>query len=172
MAISGLRLADAYWQELQQLKARVICARLYRNQLGRRVRAVELVRAVASSGAIGGWVIWHDYPLVWASIIAAAQVLDATKGVFAFNKLHRGAADLAVAMEVIWIDAETEWAAIYAGDVAEQDIPKRLAKLRKLQLDTESKNFPEGFEPSAALIRLAAQEANAYFDLVEVADDD
>lgn len=141
MTAAALRLPEAYWQELQQLKARVICARLYRNQLGRRVRAVELVKAFASSGAIGGWVIWHDLPFVWATIIAASQILDAVKGVFSFTKLHRAAADLAVAMEVIWIDAETEWAGIYAGKLSDDEISKRLAKLRKLQLETEHKHW-------------------------------
>ena len=39
----------------------------------------------------------------------------------------------------------------------------RCAKLRKLQLEAERKHFPEGFEPDAALIELATQEANDYF---------
>ena len=44
----SLRAPDLYWKELQQLKAACICMRLYRNQLGRRGRAIEITKAVAS----------------------------------------------------------------------------------------------------------------------------
>jgi hypothetical protein len=64
---------DLYWKQFAQRKAASICIRLYRNQLARRVRAVEVVKAVESSGAIAGWAVWRDRPLPWAGIIAAAQ---------------------------------------------------------------------------------------------------
>jgi hypothetical protein len=41
-----------YWRELGQLKAAAIYMRLYRNELAKRVRAVEIVKAVASSSAL------------------------------------------------------------------------------------------------------------------------
>ena len=50
---NSLRAPDLYWKELQQLKATCVCMRLYRNRLGRWVRGLEILRAVASSGAIG-----------------------------------------------------------------------------------------------------------------------
>ena len=158
-AEGALREAEAYWQELQQLKARVIYTRLYRNQLHRQVRTVDLIKAIASSGAISAWVIWRDIPIVWSAIIVASQLLDAIKGVFPFAKLHKAAAAQTVAMETIWIDAEEEWSAIYAGQIRQDEIPKRLAKLRKLQLTASSRNFPDGFEPGRRLKQLAEQEA-------------
>jgi hypothetical protein len=126
------------------------------------VRAIELIKAVSSSGAIAGWVVWKDFPFLWAGIIAAAQLLDALKGVFPFAKLHRAASDLTIAMETIWIDADAEWTDIYAGRLTDQEVSKRLQKLRKLQLDAERKHFPEGFEPDPKLIALAEQEAESY----------
>ena len=163
---SLLRQPDLYWKQLQQLKAACICIRLYRNRLGKRGKAVEIVKAVASSGGIAGWVIWKDYPLVWSGIIAAAQFLDAVKAVFPFAKNHRAASDLTVAMELIYIDAEDEWESIFAGKLQPEAINKRRTKLRKLQLEAEKRHFPEGFEPDAKLIGLATDEANAYFALV------
>lgn len=159
------RQPDLYWKNLQQIKTAAIFIRLYRNRLNRYVKGLEILRAVASSAAIGGWVIWRDYPLLWSSIIVAAQIADALKGVFPFAKLHRAAGDLTIAMETICIDAEDEWESIYMGNLSEEAISKRRTKLRKLQLDAERKHFPDGFEPSKALIKLATEEAEAYFRL-------
>ncbi|WP_147082522.1 hypothetical protein [Methylobacterium haplocladii] len=88
------RQPDLYWQQLQQLKAASVCIRLYRNQLAWRVRAVEIIKAVASSGSIAGWVVFKDYPILWSSIIVAAQLLDALKNVFPFARNYKSASDL------------------------------------------------------------------------------
>ncbi|ENZ83126.1 MULTISPECIES: hypothetical protein [Caulobacter] len=157
------QIPDLYWAQLRQVKAGAIYSRLYRNRLSRRIKAVELIKAAGSSGAIAGWVIWKDLPLLWSGIIAGAQLLDALKGVFPFAKLHRAASDLTVAMETIWIDADAEWTDIYAGRLTDQDITKRLQKLRKLVLQAENKHFPDGFEYEAKLAALAEQETKSYF---------
>lgn len=162
MAKQANQLPGLYWAQLRQVKAASIYMRLYRNRLAKQVRAVELVKAISSSGAIAGWVIWKDLPMLWAGIIAAAQFLDAIKGVFPFAKLHRAASDLTVAMETIWIDADAEWSEIYAGRLTDQEIAKRLQKLRKLQLDAERKHFPDGFEPESKLVALAEAETESY----------
>lgn len=154
-----------YWRQLGQLKAACICIRLYRNRLGRRVTAVEIVKAVASSGGIAGWVIWKDIPFVWTGIIVAAQLLDALKNVFPFARQHKAAGDLTVALEVIYIDAEHEWERIYGGQLSNAEIMKRRTQLRKLQLEAERKHFPEGFDPPAKLVALASGDADAYFSV-------
>ncbi len=144
--------------------------RLYRNQLARRVRALDTLKAVASSGAIGAWIVWRDYPLLWSGIIVAAQVADALKGVFPFTKQHEAASDLTVALEMLCIDAEEEWESIYQGTIAAETINKRRTKLRKLQLDVERKHFPEGFDPGQKLVKLAAEEATAYIEMISTAE--
>ena len=159
------RQPDLYWKQLGQLKAASICIRLYRNQLARRVRAVELIKAIGSGGGIAGWVVWRDLPFLWSGIIAASQFLDATKHVFPFARQHKAASDLTVAMELLCIDAEVEWEGIYAGKIPHDGIIERRARLAKVQLEAEHKHFPEGFEPSQRLIDMATEEANTYFAL-------
>ncbi len=139
--------------------------RLYRNRQARWVRGIETIKAIASSGGVAGWVVWRNYPLVWTGVIAAAQMLDAIKGVFPFAKSHKAASDLTVASDVLYIDAEDEWESIHAGRLPSDTITKRRTKLRKLQVAEERRYFPEGVELPASLIRLATDEANAYFQL-------
>lgn len=139
--------------------------RLYRNQVGRRVQAVEIIKAVASSGAIAGWVVWREIPLVWAFIIAAAQFLDALKGVFPFARIHKAASDLTVALELLCFDAEDEWESIHAGRISADEIVKARTRLRKLQLSEERRHFPDGLELPTRLISLATNEAKTYFEV-------
>jgi hypothetical protein len=159
------RQPDLYWRELEQLKAASVCIRLCRNQLARRVRAVDLVKAIASSGALAGWVVWRDYPFLWSGIIAAAQLLDATKHVFPFARQHKAAGELTVALELLFIDAQYEWERIYEGLVPWEAIMDARRKMQTLQLEAERKHFPEGFEPPRGLIALAAEEARTYITL-------
>jgi len=156
------RQSDLYWKQFAQLKAASICIRLYRNRLARQVRAVELVKAVGSGGAIAGWVVWRDRPLLWAGIIAEAQFLDATKHVFPFARLHRSACDLTVALELLCIDAEAEWESIRPGKISDNGIIERRTRLAKVQAEAEHRHFPDGFEPGRTLIALAKRQARNY----------
>jgi hypothetical protein len=160
--ISARRQPILYGKQIAQLKAASICIRLYRNRLARWVRAIELVKAIGSGGAIAGWVIWRDWPLLWAGIIAAAQFLDATKHVFPFARMHRSACDLTVALELLCVDAEVEWETIYPGKISDKGIIERRARLKRVQLEAEHKHFPDGFEPGQALIELANRRARDY----------
>ena len=157
------RQADLYWRQIEQLKGAAVCIRLYRNQLARRVKAVDITKAVASSGAIAGWFASDSYKLLWGCIIAAAQLLDVLKDVFPFAKVHKQAASLTVALELLLIDAEDEWEKIHIGKVQEEAIIERRTRLRKLQLEAEQKHFPEGFEPDRKIVALATEETRTYF---------
>jgi hypothetical protein len=157
------RQPDLYWRQIEQLKGAAVCIRLYRNQLARRVKTVEIIKAVASSGAIAGWFAFDSYKLLWGCIIAAAQLLDVLKDVFPFAKLHKQAASLTVALELLLIDAEDEWEKIHIGKIDDEVIIERRTRLRKLQLEAEQKHFPEGFEPDRKIVVLATEETRTYF---------
>ncbi len=157
------RQAELYWRQIIQLKGGAVCVRLYRNRMAGRLRAIEIVKAVASSTAVSGWIVFRTYPLLWTSIIAAAQLLDAIKDVFPFAKLHRQAAALTIALELLLIDAEDEWERIHIGKMNDKAIIERRTRLRKLQADAENKHFPDGFQPAKSIVDLATRETQAYF---------
>ena len=157
------RQADLYWRQIEQLKGAAICIRLYRNQLARRVKAVDIIKAVASSGAIAGWFAFDAYKLLWGCVIAASQLLDVLKDVLPFAKLHKQAANLTVALELLLIDAEDEWEKIHIGQIPENTIIEKRTRLRKLQLEAEKDHFPEGLELDPKIVALATEEARSYF---------
>ena len=95
-----------------------------------------MIKVFSSSGAIAGWVVWKDWPMLWSGIIAAAQLLDATKHVFPFARLHEAASEMTVALEHLYIDPEAEWAEIEAANMPDADIIPRLKGLAKLAVET------------------------------------
>jgi hypothetical protein len=123
---------------------------------------VELIKVIGSSGAIAGWVVWKDWPMLWSGLIAAAQLLDATKHVFPFARLHKAASEMTVAFELLCIDAEAELMEILAADQPDPAMIARRKRLAKLGVETEHKQFPDGFQSGETLKRKAKRIANAY----------
>jgi hypothetical protein len=162
---SSLEMPKLYWRELGQLKAAAIYMRLYRNRLARYVRAVEIVKAVASSSAIAGWAIFQMVPFLWASIIVAAQLLDAVKDIFPFARQHKSASTLTIALETLFIEAEAEWQNIHQGKIPAEAITERRMLLQKHRLELEQRSFQDGFESNPHLADLATTEAEGYFKL-------
>jgi hypothetical protein len=164
-SVDAKRQSDLYWRQMEQLKAACVCMRLVRNRYARRVRTVELIKAVASSGAVAGWFATDSLKLTWAIIIAAAQLLDVVKEVFPFTRLHRQAAALTVALETLFIEAEDDWEKIYVGKIGEEAIISYRTRLKKAQLEMETRHFPEGFDPPWDVVKLAIRETRTYFQV-------
>ena len=62
--VAGHRQQDLYFNELFQLKVACEYQRRYLNWLSRWVTGFNVLRAIASSGAIATWAIVQAYPLV------------------------------------------------------------------------------------------------------------
>lgn len=159
------RQQDLYFNELFQLKVACEYMRRYRNRLSRWVRGFAAFRAIASSGAIATWAIVREYPLVWGGIIAAAQVSDVLKDVFPFAARQKAAADLAMALEGLLIEALYEWEGVFAGQLTDEEITERRRRLMQVRHNAEMKHFPAGDLPEPPdLLKLAESDAVTYFE--------
>jgi hypothetical protein len=159
------RQQDLYWKQLVELKVAASYMRRYRDRMAKRVRALEVLKAVTSSGGIAGWVIWKEHAFVWGAIIAASQLADALKNVFTFTKTHKAASEHTVSLDSLFIDAQLEWENIFTGRYADDEIMNRRHKLMKLQHDEERKHFPEGLDEAPSLFALAQEDAKHYFSV-------
>src|SRR5580698_3940503 len=147
-----------------ELKVELAYLRRYREALGKRVKSLGTIKAVASNGSIAAWVIWKDYAFVWGAIIAAAQLADALKDVFPFTKTHKAVSEHLITLESIFIDAQLEWENIFSGRYTDKEIATRRHKLMMLQHKAESHNFPMGLAVKESLFAEAQQEAKEYFE--------
>jgi hypothetical protein len=156
------RQQKLYWDQMFEVKVAASYIRLYRDSLDKWVTGLGALKAIASCGGIAAWVIWKQYAFVWASIIAASQAADALKDVFPFAKKHKAASEHALVLAGLFIDVQFEWESIYSGRYSNEEIMNRLHQLRKLQLEAESRNFPDGLATRDALLEDAKQEAAEY----------
>ena len=161
-AMDPHRQQRLYWLELCEVATAFSYYRKYRNRLRKMNQIANLIRAVATSGAIGAWLFWQKIPYLWAAVIAISQFLDVIKNVIPFNKNFQAASRVVSSLETILNDAQLEWEDIFAGRVSDREIPRRCHKLSKLRTDAERKHFPGGHTPSLQLFALAQKEARSY----------
>ena len=151
-----------YWDQMYELKVAACYIRLYRDHLGRWVTGLGAIKAIASCGGIAAWAIWKQYAFVWGAIIAASQLADALKDVFPFAKKHKASCVHAMTLSSLFIDVQLEWENIFSGRYSDDEIMKRLHQLRKLQLEAENHDFPDGLATMNTLLDHAKQEATEY----------
>jgi hypothetical protein len=159
------RQQDLYWNELFQLKVQCEYIRRYRSFLSGWVTRFAILRAVASSGSIGGWVIWRDAAFVWGSIIALSQVSDALKDAIPFTARNKAATALLMDLDALFIEAFFEWEGVYAGLYTNEEIKERRRKLMELRHETEWKHFPTADLPNKpAYLTLAEKDVIDYLE--------
>jgi hypothetical protein len=121
------------------------------------------LRAIASSGAIATWAVVQSHPLIWAGIIALAQVADALKDLFPFAARLDATSGAVMSLDALLIETLYEWEGIFSGKYSDEEITEKRRKLMQLRHDIETKHFPTGNLPvREALLKLAKEDAIAY----------
>ncbi|HLY46549.1 MAG TPA: hypothetical protein VKQ73_13285 [Stellaceae bacterium] len=159
------RQQQLYFRELFQLKVRCEYTRRYRNTLSAWVTRIAILRAVASSGSIAGWVIWREYAFVWGAIIAASQLADALRDAIPYTARQKASNALLTDLDALFIEALFEWEGVFSAKFTNEEITERRRKLMQLQHEFDGKHFPTGNLPSRPdLLALAEQDAIAYLE--------
>src|SRR6185312_15254454 len=123
------RQQQLYFRELFQLKVRCEYTRRYRSILSTWVARISILRAIASSGSIAGWVIWRDYAFIWGTIIAAAQLADALKEAIPYTARQKSANAMLTDLDALFIEALFEWESVFSGKLTNEEITERRRKL-------------------------------------------
>jgi hypothetical protein len=86
---------------------------LYLCQFNAYIRTIDrlanIILALTSSGSIGGWLIWKDQPLVWASILGVAQLINIVKPFLPYLKDKEQLAETYIFYETLHLDYERLW---------------------------------------------------------------
>jgi hypothetical protein len=90
-------------------------------------------------------------------------VADALQNAIPFAARFRGTNALCATLDALFIECQMEWEDIYAGRLDEAEIIKRRHKLMTLRLDADQKNLPNALPVKTKLLRLAKDDATAYF---------
>lgn len=153
-----------YWNAMVDLKRDAIYMRLYAERSESIDRAIEIVKAAAGVTSLGAWGVFQVYPFLWSCIIVASQVLTAWKGLLPYNKTFKSTSSLANDLDILALQAETDWFGVANGRLGEEQIHDlRMAFKRKVQ-EAGRKRFGETQLPTKSrLVAKADLAATEYF---------
>ncbi len=138
--------------------------RRYRDSLNATLTRFAVVRSAVSVTALGGWITTNVNPKIWAAVIVLVQVAEALQRAVPYAARFAGTNDLCAAFDALFIDALLEWEEIAAGRMDEEKITKRWGRLMTLRLAADRKALPHGLPRRPGLLKLATEDASAYFE--------
>lgn len=158
-------LQEHYWKEFYRLKVHASFIELHLGRTEYIDRGLKMFLAVTSSASIGGWVVWREYAIVWAFLIAASQVVNAVSQFLPYKERLRSFSGLLSDLEDLVVQVEDHWLQIAAGEQTEDEIRKALLELRTRRMKSFKKHFPGSTIPEASKLFVKAEaKASSYFE--------
>lgn len=155
---------DQYWKEIFQLKTHVNYIERLLERSENRDRAIMIFLAITSSSSIGAWAIWNQLSWLWASIIAASQVIAAIKPFLPYKSRIKAYSSLVGELEELMIQAEFKWHAISEGKLTASEINKARFDLRSKKQKSLKKHIQTTIPPNSKLHAEAESSAREYLN--------
>jgi hypothetical protein len=161
-----------FWNELKMLRGQMEYLNLYILYCERIDRLLKMFLAVSSSGSIAAWAVWQQFTYAWGAIIAGSQVVSAVKAYLPFEQRLKATTDVSSKLEGLFLQWETTWQKVAAGELAEDEIASRIARLKQAKINVVEislRHCPLPDKP--ALRHRAAEMADSYFhSIYEIGD--
>ena len=153
-----------YWSYFAQNYAHTRYLHYYREKSEEIERVIAVCSAITSSASIAGWAIWQKYGWFWAVIIAASQVLSATRSHLPYARRAEILRETASAFKALTLRIEGNWFRIQQGMLSEEEINDLITLFHKEQFDIEDKLFSKiTLATRPDLLVLAETDTQQYF---------
>ncbi len=155
---------DRYWQELADLRRDCFYVDDLLRRYQRTDRNLNIFLAITSSTAIAGWAIWQTVLMVWAVLIAGAQVVTVIKPWIPYSDRLKALFKAGPELAALAIAAEREWFAVADGDFTEAEIHEKYITLKSDKERVLRSAMGETvIPPDEAAVARADAAAIAYF---------
>jgi hypothetical protein len=150
------------WGALCNMQFKSFCLSILVKRYQHWERNINVFLAIASSTSIAAWAIWKITPIIWASIIAASQVLTVIKPYFPYFKYVKEFNLKCIRLELINIEFERVWYRLQNKKIDDDEAEELYYELRKQT--SEILNFSDDtvFEVTSNVER-KANEKMKYF---------
>ena len=153
-----------YWNQLVELKFAVNYLQAYHGQYDRNQTTLAVGLAIAGNGSIAAWVIWKDYPMVWACIIAASQLVTAIKAWLPWERRLKPVVAAKREIEAVFFAAETRWYSVREGLMTSPEIHQAVMDIKQQRARVEATHFDSSPLPDVdGHIRSARERTELYF---------
>lgn len=126
---------------------------------------VGIFLAVASSTSIAAWAVWQAYPILWATVIAVSQVVQAVRPYMPNRKFLQRLHALQNEVERLAIQVEFDWHQVANGSLTEQEINEKVRVARLALHDVQIRCFEESTLPEKqGYMDVAREKARSYLE--------
>jgi hypothetical protein len=154
-----------FWQDMVELRRDARYVDLCLAKTERIDRGIKAFLALAASSSIGGWVIFQQYAILWASIVATSQVLQAVREYLPYKARLKALAGLSVDLNALSLLAEDQWFKVSNGTgLYDDDVHNLRMALKRKKLSAVQKAFPvAGLPENVGFSKRAEIETLRYF---------
>jgi hypothetical protein len=157
-------MQERYWRRLTDKRYQLIYINEYYDRCVRLQRMINIFLAFSTSGAIAAWAIWKEYPVIWALVIAASQVITAIKPYLPYEKRIDGIFDVISQFSVICNELEAKWFYVAKGTMSEEEINELYYNFEKRWTDIESKTLKgDSIKANEKIAAIANVKKEKYF---------
>lgn len=154
---------ERYWKSLYELICHGYLLQAHCQAAGTIDRRGKAILAVTSSASLGIWAVFKAYPLVWAGIIVATQIVTATSKFLPYSTRIKAAGACAHDFREIQNWAESKWCEMVDGELTDLQITKARTELQSKTARALKAHFPlDGLPSEAKLTDQATEQAGLY----------
>jgi len=155
---------ERYWRELIQLKIQILYLAGYEMESKKVDKTFKVFLAIASSGSIAAWAIWQPLQFIWATIIAASQLLSAIKDLLPYQRRVEKISALGAELGDLFIFAESSWYSVAEGELSDVQIHRLVIEVKRRIAKSAKKHLKDEPLPMRRkLMAEAAEQAKIYF---------
>lgn len=152
-----------FWRALYELVSHGYFLEGYSQRSALLERRTNAALAVTSTGSLGIWAVFKQFPLLWSGIIVVTHLIGATSRFLPFSARVRASSACAHEYRLHQNWAEAKWCEIADGTLTEAEISKARVDLQAKTAKTLKSHFPLGGLPdNPTLLEKAEQRADQY----------
>lgn len=148
-----MTVRDLYWRTLGEMKYAELYFQLYAVRSNRIRKAISAVCLLSSLACVAAWAESDGSGVLWAALIAAAQLISALQPLFPYEERVTAAGYIYKDLSILVIEVESDWLFIANGislhndDNQDERIAIRISDFRQRQLEIENKYAGVGTFP-------------------------
>lgn len=149
------------WNNLANIKFKAFYCSRCSSLAGTCGRAYSFFLALTSAGSVAAWAIWKQHPVVWATIVALAQVLHIAKPYIPFLGKETDFLAMSFDFERLYLQYERLWYDFDADKIPTEEAEAGFYQYRERELDIERTHKAVGCPEIGFLVRKAQRDTDS-----------
>jgi len=156
-------MRDEYWKFFYVTSFNSEYFNLVYNSSRKINNVLETLPYIISTASVAAWAIWENYPLLWAFIVAACQIISLCKERFPWYQRKITLKYTLPRLRELVTELECFWSEIEHSDVNDDMILQKLQDFRKKSAEIANALVEMNFDEQKRTREIAIENNAAYF---------